>query len=399
VPGNRLRAWLERALVNLALFGLSTILSVGLVFGVGELVLRLRPHDPRWAPWAGFHPVRGWALQPGEYTRYDLNESQVTHLSINALGMRNPQVSLKVPAGRRRISVLGDSFVFSAVLNEPETMVGQLRKALGPDREVVDLGVEGYGTGQEILFAEELASRGFDLGDEIVLVFFTNDILDNVGLAYGTGQRQPACPVFSVDSAGTLHHTAPVHPYGNPWQSKLTRTFLFYRFLRTRAANLATSHPWILRGLERLGFHVGLPRTPGVIEGFYSPGWPERWKTTADLLNYLARESRDRFQARLLVVYMPSPFQVVGALEGIARRQGGADSVYAAFFGDVDRPQRLLSEVCTRCGVPFIDATVALREAARRKSPYFIYEGHLNPWGSQVVATVIHRALETPVSR
>lgn len=383
----------------MVLFGLSTIVWVLLVFGVGELVLRQRAHDRRAAPWYGFHPVRGWALEPGEYTRYDINQSHVTHLSINALGMRNPQISLKVPPGRRRISVLGDSFVFAAALNEPETVVGQLRSALGPDCEVVNLGVESYGTGQEILFAEDLASRGFDLGDEIVLVFFTNDILDNVGLSYGTGQRLPARPAFSVDSAGTLHHTAPVRPPGNPWQAKLTRTSLFYRFLRTRAANLATAHPRILDGMERLGLRVDLPRTPGVVDGFFGPGWSQRWKTSADLLAYLARESRERFHARLLVVYMPSPFQVVGALEGIARQQARADSVYAAFTGDMDRPQRMLRGVCTRCGVPFVDATPALREAARRESPYFMFEGHLNPGGSQVAATVIREGLETPVGR
>ena len=379
---------LPNLLINAALFLAATALSIALLFGIGELYFHLRTRgDTRHMPWVVQHPERGWALKPGEYTHLEPNDMRQTRISINELGMRNPPLSLAVPPGRRRVSVLGDSFVFGAALEDGETITGQMRALLGSGCEVVNLGVEGYGTGAEILMLEELAARGYAPGGDIVLVFFTNDILDNLALDYSTGTPAAHVPRFWVDSTGALQHTRPQLRSRVPWGRALERRWMFFRYVRSRAANLMLANPWLLELADKLGFHV-THGTPGVVEGFYAPAWEDRWGSTAAILGYFARESRERFGSRLTVAFVPSPFQVMETLQRVVARRAPSDSIFAAFLGDMDRPQRCLREFCAGAGVPFIDTTPALRRAARTRSPYLI-EAHLNPYGARVVAEAI----------
>jgi len=388
---------LANVLINAALFALATVVSVAIVLGAGELYLRTRTKaNPRSMPWTVFHPDRGWALQPGEYVHFDLDESRETRVSINDLGMRNPPVSLAVPPGKKRMSILGDSFVFGAALNDGETVVGQLRGMLGDRYEVVNLGVEGYGTGTETLWIEDLVSRGYVPGEAIVLVFFTNDILDNLGLAYSTGEPQSHIPSFWVDGTGALQHTRPETLSAYPWGQKLARRWMFYRYLRTRAANLMLANPWMLDLAEKLGFHPKARRTPGVVEGFYSPGWQNRWRTTEQVLAHLSRLARERLKSQLYIVFVPSPFQVVAPLQKVVARQAPGNPIYAAFLQDVDRPQRCLREFCARTRLPFIDTTAPLRRGARARPPYFPFEAHLNPFGAGIVAAAIRGGVGLP---
>jgi hypothetical protein len=162
---------------------------------------------------------------------------------------------------------------------------------------------------------------------------------------------------------------------------------MFFRYVRSRAANLMLANPWLLELADKLGFHV-THGTPGVVEGFYAPAWQERWRNTAAILDYLARQSRQRFGARLCVAFVPSPFQVMETLKRVAARRAPSDSIFAAFLADMDRPQRCLREFCAQAGVPFADATEPLRRAARTRSPYLI-EAHLNPHGARIVAETI----------
>ncbi|HEY2954244.1 MAG TPA: hypothetical protein VGK89_03205 [Candidatus Eisenbacteria bacterium] len=367
----------------------ATALAAALALGAGELYFRLRTGAGANArSWTVYHPDRGWALEPGEYVHVDENDFRATRISINPLGLRNPPLTLEVPAGRRRVSVLGDSFVFGAGLDGAETIPGRLGALLGERCEAVNLGVEGYGTGTETLLLEDLVARGYAPGDAIVLVFFTNDILDNAGLAYGTGAPQPHVPRFWVDSTGALRHTRPAPGAKARWGRALERRWMFLRYLRTRATNLVLANRWMLDLAGAVGFHPDLPRTPAVVEAFYGPGWEERWRTTEGILTYLSREASGRLRSRLYVAFVPSPFQVVGTLERLAARRAHDDPVFAAFLADRDRPQRCLREFCARSGLPFIDATPRLRQGAKKRPPYLL-EAHLNAFGAGIVAAAI----------
>jgi hypothetical protein len=91
----------------------------------------------------------------------------------NHLGLRDDEeVSGE---GRRRIVVLGDSLVWGDLLSLEETLPVQLAAALGDDSEVLNLGVSGYATWQELGWYRRLG-RALK-PDVVVVVYCLNDML------------------------------------------------------------------------------------------------------------------------------------------------------------------------------------------------------------------------------
>jgi hypothetical protein len=369
--------------------------SLAVVFAVGEGVLRFA--HGRADPYVLARIVRfderlGWTLAPGEYEFF--NPASFTHveMTIDARGLRSgPRSVSPVPAGRR-LTVVGDSFVFSEGLSEGELFTDVLQRLVGPGCEVVNAGVPGYGTGQQTLFVERLRSQGFSLGGTVVLVFFTNDLSDNAGLAYESLERDPRKPVFEV-RGGELVQT-PVAPWPeipvNAIAAELARRSLLLAFVRNRVEILAASNPWIVTLLARAQARVPIPRPPGVILAWYAAGWEERWARTRGVLEHFASVVQSD-GTRLLVAFMPSPFQAEGVFDAVLRSHD-EEPLYAAFLEDPDRPQRMLLAFCAEAGLRCVDLTPALR-APRDQPAFFLREGHLGPFGSELVARELHAAL------
>ena len=316
-------------------------------------------------------------------------------MSINELGLRNAPVSKSVPTGRRRISVVGDSFVFAAALTEGEKFTDELQELVSPAVEIVNVSVPGYGTGQQLLLLELLAEQGYEIGDTVIAVVFTNDILDNVGMRYGSAAPHPVKPAFALRDGELVQVREPVDPFGGEERPFLEPTLLerslFLSFLKKRFFLLASRMPGVVAALRELGLQAPLPRTPGIINGWYRGDWQERWLVTDALLAHL-RDTVQRLGAdRLLVAFLPSPFQVEPVFSEVMR--GRSDPSYIAFLEDIERPQRALLETCARHALECVDLTGALREGGADGPAYFLREGHLNAHGSAIVARALHDAL------
>lgn len=398
--------WKERG--TRALLVLSSLLiGCVLVFAAGEAYFRIRWNAGRHSAGPGWyvpHDQRGWALRPGDYTRFLPGVFREVHVSINSLGFRDREVSLRPSPGRPRITILGDSFGFGDSLNAEERFTEQLQALMDDSVEVVNVSVPGYGTGHEFLFIRELMDRGYEAGDKLVFVFFTNDVLDNMGLDYGDARRLPRLPAFGVGEDGEFVIVPPVAPAPTgprppPPRRSIPRRVCgwirnraFSRFLVERATSLAGRYPWVVSALERCGAHLVPNRTPAVIVGWYSDGWEERWGTTKDILRYVAHY--DGFEStEVAVAFVPSSLQVERTIQILAERFSARDPRYAELLRDPDRPQRELREFCEENGVPFIDTTAALREASLESPAYYLREGHLNSFGSEQVARALHRWL------
>lgn len=367
------------------------------IFGVGELYFRSCfgwGASGRQPIWTDFDARRGWTLKPGEYSYIDLFVFRQVHVSINNLGLRNRPLSLKVPEGVERISVVGDSFVFAAPLNEQDGLTGRLQSLLGISREVVNIGIPGYGTGQELLLIEDLLSRGYDPGSKILVVFFPNDMQDNLGLDASTNERDSIRPAFNISPSGALEVESAVRlQQASSSRSRLLQRSLFYSFLRSSVMYAAMAHPWMIEAAERFGMNVALPRTPGIIAGWYSAGWLERWKRTEAILNYTVRRMRDLTSAEIVLVYMPSPFQIEQVFRRMVESRAGGDVRYRALLLESDRPQRVLRQFAEGHHVPLVDLSAALREPGAEGRNYFPRDGHLTEVGSDRVARELAGAL------
>ena len=128
------------------------------------------------------------------------------HIVVNSHGFRGPEISAEKAAGVFRIAVLGDSYVEALQVEEDVTVCYQIQHLLNtankiPNRkyEVINCGVSGYGTAQEL---QMLRHHVLQLKPDAVLlaVYPENDIRNNLRSLEG----DPARPYFTTDEHGTL---------------------------------------------------------------------------------------------------------------------------------------------------------------------------------------------------
>ena len=151
--------------------------SVGPLY-VGDPLL----HHRMAANWSGFFP---------EEIVQEVGRSQVP-IRTNSLGLRSPEIALAKPAGTFRILVLGDSVTFGWSLRGEDTYASQLASLLATLRpnqrvEVINAGVSGYGTWQELRWLQEIG-LGLD-PDVIVVQAHLNDAADNLWGTLGWQQN------------------------------------------------------------------------------------------------------------------------------------------------------------------------------------------------------------------
>lgn len=208
----------------LVVFGVGLALTVGFIalrlLGRDEIVMNMLlnpcvPADGDWRdltlsvvtdyrePCARFY----WDIYPtGEY--YNL-------ISLNNYGLHDTDLVMEKPRDTFRILILGDSFPqgWQVKLEQgfPWLMEEELNRVSSRKIEVINMGVDTYGTDRELLL---FAALGWRFQPDLVLLsFYTgNDIKDNSFDLSSWAEGSPLKrPVFTLDSAGRLQmHNAPI---------------------------------------------------------------------------------------------------------------------------------------------------------------------------------------------
>src|SRR5262245_41152094 len=167
---SRVRSWLLNVLLG---FG-----TLVLALAAAELGVRLFAPQPV----AVTHQDRyGLALHYPGITRF---LPQFGHdVSFNSAGLRDREHSFEKQAGTFRILLLGDSFM-EALQVPSDSMLAtlmerDLTRATGRPVEVINGGVSGWGTGDELRY---LTRYGLAYHPDLVVVAMTlhNDISDNL---------------------------------------------------------------------------------------------------------------------------------------------------------------------------------------------------------------------------
>jgi len=255
----RARDLLRLALAYLLVFALALLAFEGLS--------RLRKHRfPGIAPqgvgdrglWV-YDRTKGWFHAPGSGGRSFLGGPDPGSVRINSLGLRGRELSLTKPRGVTRVLVFGDSFAFGVGVDEPHlfsSVLEQLLQRADPTHpyEVVNLGVSGYSTDQELILLQELGPRLAP--DFILLVACDNDFEGNTqDFIYQRYYK----PFFALDEGGGLGlRNVPVPTLtrlqqGKLWLGQHSNAWNLLRSRRARSERLQKLFDW---------FQVDVVRSP-----------------------------------------------------------------------------------------------------------------------------------------
>jgi hypothetical protein len=372
--------------------GTFTAVALGLVAGLllGEVGTRVAaPQVFRRPPVWEFDARLGWRHRPGAAGRLVTPEFDVP-VVINADGLRDRAAPPQRGTAGRRLLAFGDSFVEGWGVPLDASVSKQVEQRLagsgatGPV-EVLNCGVAGYGTDQELLLYESLAPRF--AADTVLLFFYGNDLWNNAS-DRGIGAERGYKPYFRLDSDGRLVlRGTPVRRLpqwdegwwdAQPWPRRWDR-FLGERVHIYALARRALAHEEVDEA-QRGEYYAGLFGPAD------NPQPARLWALTQAIVGAFA----DRVEAngaRLVIVYVPSIVQIEPA-DWRAKRE-------LAHLGDpfdLDRPNRELARVATARRLRWIDLTPAFRARAADQVLYY-RDSHWNAAGHALAGEVLAEAL------
>jgi lysophospholipase L1-like esterase len=343
--------------------------------------------------------VEGWYRREGK-----------NYVRINSDGLRDVEHAKAKPSNTLRIAVIGDSYAEAFQVPLENTFWSVMSRRLeqcgrfaGKQIEVINFGVSGYGTAQELI---TLRRKVWDYSPDIVLlaVCTGNDITDNSRafkkteipyFVYRDGEQLVLDNSFQDSSTFRLQHSA-LNRAGRWLRDSLrfvqaihevqlaVKTRLAARRARSNATAVAlpsaapersalTGQTDIARS-EELGLDNLIYREPD------EAVWKDAWRVTEGLITLMRDEVKGK-GARFLVVTLSNGIQVhpdAQARRAFMERVGATDLFY---------PDERLRALGARAGVNVLNLAPALQSYAEQHKLFLhgfdknIGNGHWNTEG------------------
>jgi len=325
-------------------------------------------------------PVVGSRYRPHFRGRVFAQESgRDVFLAFNRDGFRGDDVPYERAPNVRRVGVLGDSFVAAIACDEADTAVRQTERLLNASNpeyrwEVLNFGVSGSSTGQELVLFREVVAR-YRPDIVIVAYFIGNDFSDN-------SARLSSNPriYFEIDAGGALRQRpfSAARSAVSTWLNRHSRLYVWQK-----TANDA------LRERTDDGYRIF--RTDP------SQDLDEAWELNERLIVAL-RDEVEKAGARYILALYPSGAQVysdmwTALLEQADARAGRFDPTY---------PERRLTALARRSGIPVVTMRDEFLRASGGRTVsetppadllFFGGNGHLSERGNALAARILHRFL------
>jgi len=391
------------ALKRLAASLLLSLTSVAAVLlGLEGALRAFRPQPvPFFARLFVEDPAVGMRHRPNLRARMPSEASGSVDVRINSRGYRGREYPWDRPAGFRILG-LGDSFAFGFGVEEDDTYLARLERALASGHvEVINAGLAGMGPDNE---AALLAADGGALRPDLVLLglFVGNDLADALTGPMRTRLREdgPFVPDDVLERwyrplrpgvllARPLPHpsTARSTTLPVPFKTFLRRHSHAYRFLSGRLGRwrLAARGAPAAAPADFTVFH-----TEAFCLQAYPPELDEAWARARSALTAV-QSWCGAHGAKLAVVVIPTEAQVYPERWTETRRRF---DLRAEDF-DLEKPQRILAAFAGENAIPLIDLLEPLRAARATGGPlYFTTDIHWTPRGHAVAADEILRQLQ-----
>jgi SGNH hydrolase-like domain, acetyltransferase AlgX len=394
---------------------------VGLVVGAiaSEIALTAIAPHPATFPRGMYEPdpYIGWKGIPGKEMQY--KKGQVaSFIKINSHGFRDKERSPEKPTGVFRIVVLGDSFTAaSQVLLEqtfPYLLETKLNTGTRNRFEVLNLGIDGFGTTQEyltlthygLMYAPDLVVLAFFTGND-----FTNNSLilqsqadgirpgDNTSRPFVTLENRSLAPLPFAGAhrgpreavqADATHESGPLRTVKEAVIGLLPNT-CYWLIDAVHASPSATNVLWRL-GIISTNVRPEVNNFTGCYRyaADYPPEWQEAWEITQALLLQMAGDLRAR-GIGFLVVVIPDEEELSPDLWN---KEGC--STMPTIHADLGKPDRILSDFLKRNEISVLRLSPAFQKyyaTGKRLYLPYRYDNHWNAAGHALAAEEIYSKL------
>jgi hypothetical protein len=362
------------------------IVTLAVLLVAAEITLRVAYHPEFLGSVIRYDPLLGWSLDPNSsLVSVDSQRDLRYRIDINAHGLRDRDVPFEKPNGRKRVLILGDSFAFGVGLNAGERFSDLLDGMLGDDVEVINAGVPGWGTDQEMLFYES-SLRRFE-PDVVVLAFLgQNDVVNNA-------LRGPLIEIGTKPRFVCAGDSLALEPPAPP--AKLSASSRMKRFLRRSRLLLFVKRRFAMREYQHHAVEDPRFVTHGYEANRHLSHWSVydvrggeaidgAWCVTERILARLAADCRAD-SAKLVVFAFPAKVEVDQPWrEEMMRRTD-----VAAETMDFALPYRRLSEFCALQGIEFRYPIDEFRAAAAHQPLYFDHDAHPNVPANSLAAELL----------
>ena len=352
---------------------------------------------------------RGFALRPGVEGTY--RREGISYVRINSDGLRDREHTKTKTANTVRIALLGDSFVEAMHVPMEQTFWSLLGPKLeacgafhGKQVEIINFGVSGYGTVQELMTLRE---KVWDYSPDIVVLAFAilNDVYDNFRPLNGTEQvpyfvyrnDQLVYDASFRESPSYLSRDSRLNRLGR-WFHDHLRIVQLVHYVQFVAKLRLTD--W--RGRRRLAAAaqkesssadpVDLGRDNKMYFEPRDENWKEAWRVSEGLVLEIRDEVRQKGAGFFLMV-VPTAIQVCPTAvvrENFMRSVGVSTLFY---------PNTRLRDLAQREQIDFFDPTESMQAYAAEHKVILngfnedIGNGHWNVAGHRAVAELLAQRL------
>jgi len=318
---------------------------------------------------------------------YEAESARFVDIHTNSLGFRDLEHA-KGKSSKKRVVILGDSFVagFSVDFKDNLSQVCEryLNEHSQHEWEVINLGVAGFGTAQEMIAYREYG-RLFH-PDYVVLAFFSgNDVSDNSS-ELSTNPRI----YFTLDRNGNLVQE-PYNQLRSRASSFLNDHSRFYLWQKTQFKKLATLYK----------YKVQLSPTHRVFLTTYDAKTDRAWNITYALMQKLKLlVNQDGAEFGLLNI----PYSDEVNEDWWSETLRSSPPMQKEMW-DLQKPERLLSRFCETRSIPYLSPrSLMLQQTQAKNTPFYFKHGHLSETGHKLMGDLIaqwilgHQDAASPVA-
>jgi len=352
------------------------VASVVLALAVAEVVVRLVAPQQlvtlRPDIWQPLDSV-GWRFRPNVHASYSTGERRV-HIVTDSSGFRTSMAGR--PLGRRRILLIGDSFMAAVQVEYEASLAGlleaRLPSVLGYPVEIWNSGQVAWDPPQYYLQEQQSLRRSrFDL--IVVSLYLGNDIVTRWPASIRP--RQPEV-VHRLRLPRRLSKRELVDALLYPLNDYLEVHSELFILLKTR--------------MQSALMRLGLTARYFPSEFLRSDSTSSGWHVTTEICEAMASTAH-RYRVPVVFVLVPTPFQTHRAVFGSYARAFKIDPASV----DLDQPTRLMGDSLRAHGLLTLNALPGFRAAADSGAQLY---GHVDPHLSPAGHDILERLVEPTVA-